>query len=62
MLLRQRPQWELRLQVHPVDHCGKRSRRAGAEWFLTSTKFLDHIAEHLGLLRQTINDLDVGGE
>lgn len=45
-----------------ADHHGTRTRRAGTEWFLTSTKFLDHIAEHLGLERQTINDLEVGDE
>ncbi|WP_427869870.1 hypothetical protein [Leucobacter luti] len=45
-----------------ADHHGTRTRRGGTEWFLTSTKFLDHIAEHLGLERQTINDLDVGDE
>ncbi|MHA3683743.1 hypothetical protein ACXR2W_05755 [Leucobacter sp. HY1908] len=45
-----------------ADHHGARTRRGGTEWFLTSTKFLDHIATELGLERQTINDLEVGDD
>ena len=30
--------------LNAADHSGTRTRRAGAEWFLTSTKFLDRIA------------------
>ncbi|HJX79000.1 hypothetical protein [Glutamicibacter sp.] len=43
-----------------ADHYGARTRRGGTEWFLTSTKFLDHIAAELGLERWTVNDLDAG--
>lgn len=45
-----------------ADHQGARTRRGGTEWFLTSTKFLDHIAAHLGLEQRTVNDLDVGDD
>ncbi len=43
-----------------ADHQGARTRRGGTEWFLTSTKFLDHIAASLGLEQRKVNDLDVG--
>ena len=45
-----------------ADHHGARTRRGGTEWFLTSTKFLDHIAESLSLEQLTVNDLEVGDE
>lgn len=45
-----------------ADHHGPRTRRGGTEWFLTSTKFLDHIAAQLGLEQHTVNDLDVGDD
>lgn len=45
-----------------ADHHGARTRRGGTEWFLTSTKFLDHIAAQLGLEQRTVNDLDVGDD
>lgn len=45
-----------------ADHQGHRTRRGGTEWFLTSTKFLDHIADSLNLERLTVNDLEVGDE
>jgi hypothetical protein len=43
-----------------ADHLGTRTRRAGAEWFVTSTKFLDRIAEALELEVRVINDFDAG--
>lgn len=45
-----------------ADHLGTRTRRAGSEWFLTSTKFLDRIAKSLQLEIQVINDFEVGDE
>lgn len=35
--------------LRKADHNGARTRRGGREWFLTSEKFLDHIAESEGL-------------
>ena len=43
-----------------ADHAGTRTRRAGAEWFVTSTKFLDRIAEALDLEIRVVNDFDAG--
>lgn len=45
-----------------ADHQGNRTRRGGTEWFLTSTKFLDYIADSLNLERLTVNDLEVGDD
>lgn len=45
-----------------ADHHGARTKRGGTEWFLTSTKFLDHIAEALSLERLTVNALEVGDD
>ena len=45
-----------------ADHYGARTKRGGTEWFLTSTKFLDYIAESLKLERRTVNDLEVGDD
>jgi hypothetical protein len=48
--------------LRKADHYGARSRRAGSEWFLTSTKFLDHIAATLDLEVREVNPLEVGDE
>jgi hypothetical protein len=45
-----------------ADHQGTRTRRAGSEWFLTSTKFLDHVASSLSLDIRVIVDSEVGDE
>ncbi|HEU5222460.1 MAG TPA: GIY-YIG nuclease family protein [Candidatus Lumbricidophila sp.] len=45
-----------------ADHHGARTRRGGTEWFLTSTKFVDHVARELGLEQRNVNDLDVGDD
>jgi hypothetical protein len=35
--------------LRAADHVGPQSRAAGTEWFLTSVRFLDKIAQTLGL-------------
>lgn len=45
-----------------ADHHGACTRRGGTEWFLTSTKFLDHIAESRNLEKLTVNALEVGDD
>ena len=42
--------------LRDADHDGVRGTRTGAEWFLTSLKFLDRIATTLGLEVRIIND------
>jgi hypothetical protein len=44
------------------DHDGVRGGRIGAEWFLTSLKFLDHVAKSLGLEVRVINDFAIEDE
>jgi len=50
-------------QIHgflrDADHVGVRGTRTGAEWFLTSLKFLDRIATTLGLEVRIINHFDI---
>lgn len=46
--------------LRDADHTAGRTRRGGSEWFITSTKFLDRIAESLGLEVQVINDFEAG--
>lgn len=46
--------------LRDADHVAARTKRAGAEWFLTSTKFLDRIAQSLGLQVEVVNEFDVG--
>ncbi|MBD3947555.1 GIY-YIG nuclease family protein [Nocardioides ganghwensis] len=46
--------------LNAADHSGTRTRRAGAEWFLTSTKFLDRIAQSLGLDIEIVNEFETG--
>jgi len=48
--------------LRDADRLGTRTRSAGSEWFLTSTKFLDRIAKSLRLDIQVINDFEVGDE
>ncbi|CAN0618214.1 protein of unknown function [Burkholderia multivorans] len=48
--------------LRKADHYGVRSTRAGSEWFLTSTKFLDHIATSLRLEVRDVNPLEIGDE
>jgi hypothetical protein len=43
-----------------ADHTGSRTSRGGSEWFLTSTKFLDKIAQSMGLEVRVINDFQAG--
>ena len=54
------------LQFHgflrDADHDGVRGTRTGAEWFLTSPKFLDRIARTLGLEVRVINDFAIDDE
>ncbi len=46
--------------LRDADHMAARTKRAGAEWFLTSTKFLDRIAQSLGLEVEVVNEFDAG--
>lgn len=48
--------------LHDADHHGVRGTRSGAEWFLTSLKFLDRIATTLGLEVIVINDFAIEDE
>jgi hypothetical protein len=46
--------------LNAADHNGVRTTRAGAEWFVTSTKFLDRIAQAMDLEVKIVNDLETG--
>lgn len=46
--------------LRDADHASGRSRRAGSEWFVTSTKFLDRIAKSLGLEVRVVNNFEAG--
>jgi hypothetical protein len=48
--------------LRDADHEGVRGTRSGAEWFLTSLKFLDRIATTLGLEVRIINDFAIDDE
>jgi T5orf172 domain len=48
--------------LRDADMDGARGGRVGAEWFLTSLKFLDRVARSLGLEVQTINDFEIEEE
>lgn len=43
-----------------ADHAGTRTKRAGAEWFVTSTKFLDRVARALSLEIEVVNEVETG--
>ncbi|WP_235737742.1 GIY-YIG nuclease family protein [Nocardioides alcanivorans] len=44
--------------LEDADHQRPRSTRAGREWFVTSTKFLDRVARVMDLEVQVVNELD----
>jgi hypothetical protein len=48
--------------LRDADHDGVRGTRTGAEWFLTSLKFLDRIATTLELEVRIINDFAIDDE
>ncbi len=48
--------------LRDADHDGIRGGRVGAEWFLTSLKFLDRIARSLDLEVRVINDFAIEDE
>ncbi|HLI58630.1 MAG TPA: hypothetical protein VKV21_03090 [Solirubrobacteraceae bacterium] len=48
--------------LRDADHDGVRGTRTGAEWFLTSLKFLDRVATTLGLEVRVINDFAIEDE
>lgn len=48
--------------LRDADHEGVRGTWTGAEWFLTSLKFLDRIATTLGLEVRVINDFAIDEE
>jgi transcriptional regulator with XRE-family HTH domain len=48
--------------LRDADHSGVRGTRTGAEWFLTSLKFLDRIATTIGLQVRVINDFAINDE
>ncbi|GAB3271901.1 hypothetical protein [Kineosporia babensis] len=43
-----------------ADHAGQRTQRAGSEWFITSTKFLDRVAKTQGLEVKVVTDFEAG--
>lgn len=49
---------EFHAWLRDADHAAGRTRRAGSEWFVTSTKFLDRIATSLGLEIQVVNAIE----
>lgn len=44
--------------LEDADHLRNRSSRAGREWFLTTTKFLDRLAIEKDLTIEVVNELD----
>lgn len=48
--------------LRAADHDGVRGGRIGAEWFLTSLKFVDHVAKSLDLEVRVINDFAIDDE
>ena len=48
--------------LRDADHGGVRGTRTGAEWFLTSLKFLDRIAATLHLEIRVVNDFAIDDE
>jgi hypothetical protein len=48
--------------LRDADHHGVKGNRTGAEWFLTSPKFLDRIATTFGLSIKIINDFEIPDE
>lgn len=48
--------------LRSADHAAPRSKRAGSEWFVTSTKFLDQIATSLDLEIRQVVAHEVGDE
>lgn len=48
--------------LRDADHPGSRADRGGSEWFVTSTKFLDRVAQSMGLDVQIVNQFEVGDE
>ena len=50
---------EFKAWLKDADHAQPESRRAGSEWYITSTKFLDRVASSLGLEINIINEFDV---
>jgi hypothetical protein len=48
--------------LRDADHDGVRGTRTGAEWFLTSLKFLDRIATTIGRQVRVINDFAIDDE
>ena len=45
--------------LRAADHDGVRGSRTGAEWFLTSLKFLDHVGKSLHLEVRVMNDFAI---
>ena len=43
-----------------ADHERSRSLRGGSEWFLTSTRFLDRVAQSAGLEVEVVSELETG--
>ena len=48
--------------LRDADHAGNRNLRGGSEWFVTSTKFLDRVAQAVGLNVLVINDFETGDD
>ena len=48
--------------LRDADHAASRTKRGGSEWYLTSTKFLDRIAQSLSLEVHIVNSFEAGEE
>lgn len=46
--------------LRDADHSASPTRRAGSEWYVTSTKFLDRIARARGMEVQVITEFEAG--
>ena len=53
---------EFHAWLRDADHLAGRGRRTGAEWFVTSPKFLDRVARSLGLEVREVNKLEAWDE
>lgn len=46
--------------LQAADHLRNRSTRAGREWFLTTTRFLDYMAAQFGMAIDVVTDFESG--
>lgn len=48
--------------LRDADHSASRTRRGGSEWYLTSTKFLDRVAQSMGFSITEVNSFEAGDD